>query len=157
MRNLIPIVDASKVVTIGLAAYSSSFIYAATPQEVCINPCQPHIVRSLDSTIIVDESIRRAIRFQALVSDWHQERGVTSSVGEMCSCPAYLSIVAMGPSALPLIIAKLREEGDDPDHWFVALYHITERINPIPEEDMGDMRMMAKAWLDWAESELDVR
>jgi hypothetical protein len=65
--------------------------------------------------------------------------------------------MAMGPPALPLIIGNLRAEGDNPDHWFVALHHITERANPVRDEDRGDMAMMAKAWLDWAETELDAR
>lgn len=98
---------------------------------------------------------QRSARFQTLRSQWHVERGASSSIEEMCTRPAYLSIIAMGPEALPLIIEQLRSEGDNPDHWFVALHHITKRIDPVPDEDKGDMSRMSKAWLDWAEREID--
>jgi len=61
----------------------------------------------------------------------------------------------MGQDALPSLIAQLRSEGEDPDHWFVALHHITG-TNPVPDEDRGDTVMMAKAWLDWADREGNV-
>lgn len=58
--------------------------------------------------------------------------------------------MAMGREALPYLLEQLRSEGDNPDHWFVALRYIT-RANPIPEEDLGDMEKMSSAWLTWAE------
>ena len=61
-------------------------------------------------------------------------------------------IIAMGETALPLIISQLKREGDDPDHWFVALEAITGK-DPIPEEAYGDTPIMAEAWLSWAEEE----
>jgi hypothetical protein len=73
----------------------------------------------------------------------------------MCGHPAYLSILAMGPDALPLIIGQLRSEGEDPDHWFVALHYITKGADPVPEEDKGDMARMSRAWLEWAGRETD--
>jgi hypothetical protein len=99
---------------------------------------------------------QRLLRFQTLLAQWHLERGPTSSIEEMCTRPAYLSIIAMGPEALPLIIGQLRSEGNNPDHWFVALHYIAKGTDPVPDEDKGDMVKMSKAWLDWAEREMDV-
>ena len=90
------------------------------------------------------------IVFEILAEDWHTERGITSSLSEMILCPAYLKIIAMGSKALPLILDRLRREGDDPDHWFTALTIITCQ-DPVPEDARGDTVQMAKAWLSWAE------
>jgi hypothetical protein len=86
--------------------------------------------------------------FQALVDSWHIERGATSSITEMSMCRSYQRIVGMGPSAVPLILARLAEEGDEPDHWFWALRAITG-ADPVPENARGDVVQMAQAWLHW--------
>jgi hypothetical protein len=90
-----------------------------------------------------------AALFQQLVSQWHRERGATSSITQMAMCPSYQQIVGMGDKAIPLILRQIENEGDDPDHWFWALQAIT-RANPVSEDSRGDMREMARAWLDWA-------
>jgi hypothetical protein len=112
----------------------------------------PVIVATTDQTVIVADNLQRAIRFQKLAAEWRAQRGVTSSIEQMCTRPAYLSIIAMGPDVLPLIITQLRSEGNDPDHWFVALHHITQGVDPAPDSDRGDMAKMAEAWLKWAEN-----
>jgi hypothetical protein len=90
-----------------------------------------------------------AVLFQQLVSQWHKERGATSSITQMAMCPSYQRIIGMGEKAIPLILRQIENEGDDPDHWFWALQAVT-RANPVSEDAQGDMREMAKAWLDWA-------
>ena len=90
------------------------------------------------------------LSFTRWVEQWHVERGITSSLSDMIACPSYLNIIAMGEKALPLILAQLRREGDDPDHWFAALEAITDE-DPVPEDAYGDTVKMAKAWLLWAE------
>jgi hypothetical protein len=90
-----------------------------------------------------------AALFQQLASQWHKERGATSSITQMAMCPSYQQIIGMGDKAIPLILRQIENEGDDPDHWFWALQAIT-RANPVPEDARGDMREMARAWLDWA-------
>jgi hypothetical protein len=92
-----------------------------------------------------------------LVAQWRLQRGATSSIEEMCTRPAYLSILAMGPDAIPLIVGQLKSEGNNPDHWFVALHHVSKGLNPVPNQDRGDMAKMSKAWLEWAEQGDDVR
>jgi len=94
------------------------------------------------------------LRFQDLVARWHKERGVTSSVEKMAMCPAYQTIIAMGPdSAIPLILRQLASEGDNPDHWFWALRFLAND-DPVSADDRGDMKRMAAAWLDWGRRNL---
>lgn len=66
--------------------------------------------------------------------------------------PAYQRIIGMGPDAVPLILAQLEAEGDDPDQWFWALRAITA-ANPVKPEDQGNTVKMAEAWLRWAKHE----
>jgi len=87
--------------------------------------------------------------FFSLLKQWHKERGITSSQSDIVNCASYRKIIGMGIGALPLILGQLKHEGDDPDHWFVALESITNE-DPIPESSYGDMAEMAKAWLSWA-------
>lgn len=94
--------------------------------------------------------VQDELRFYNLVQGWHSERGISSSISEIVGCRSYLAIIGMGEKAVPMIIAKLRDEGDDPDHWFVALEAITGQ-NPILEKDYGDTVKMASRWLAWAQ------
>lgn len=95
---------------------------------------------------VVDD---RAV-FQSLLQEWRSERGATSSVAKMVSCRSYLTIIGMGKSrAVQLILAQMESEGNDPDHWFWALQILTG-VNPVSEEDEGDLQAMARTWLDWA-------
>ena len=54
----------------------------------------------------------------------------------------------MGSAALPFIFSELERE---PDNWFWALKAITGE-DPVPEEHRGDVALMAKDWLAWAQS-----
>ena len=97
-------------------------------------------------------SFPEEVKFADLIRQWHDERSITSSLSEMIVCPSYLRIIAMGELALPLILAQLRNEHDDPDHWFAALEAITGQ-DPVPENAYGDTLKMADAWLLWAKEE----
>ena len=96
--------------------------------------------------VVVDE---RQL-FALYVEQWREERGITSSISDMVVCPSYLKIIALGEKALPMLLAQIEREGDDPDHWFAALEAITGQ-DPVPEDAYGDTVKMAKAWLLWAE------
>ena len=132
------------------------------PSELCFSdlreePCTPIIViggetgeYQIAMTIRNNVLIPDELKFCVLRDAWHTERGITSSPSEMAACPAYQKIIGMGIQALPLIFKQLRFEGDDPDHWFIALKTITCE-NPIPEDAYGNMVKMAEAWLSWAE------
>lgn len=100
----------------------------------------------------VDPATKKWVRFQTLVKQWRQERGVSSSITDAAILIPYQGIIGMGEDALPLIIAELKSEGDDPDQWFWALMAITGE-NPANPGDHGDYRAMAKAWIAWAEDQ----
>ena len=87
-------------------------------------------------------------RFAKLVVDWKKSKGPISSITAMAMMPAYQEIIGMGKPAVSLILSQLRSEGDQPDMWFWALKAITG-IDPVHEDDRGDMVAMAKAWLEW--------
>src|ERR1019366_4678716 len=93
--------------------------------------------------VISDEA-----QFQQLLSNWHAERGATSSVTEMAMCRSYLRIIAMGPKVISLIFAQMEREGEEPDMWFMALQMLTG-ADPITEEARGDFKAMADLWLHW--------
>jgi len=114
---------------------------------------KPLICCNAPEHLVVADALERSVRFQALKTQWHFQRGATSSIEEMCSRPAYLSIMAMGPDVLPLIIGQLKAEGNDPDHWFVALHHVSKGADPVPNQDKGNMIKMSQAWQEWAERE----
>lgn len=64
---------------------------------------------------------------------------------------AYQHIIGMGWDAVPLMLRELRDD-PDPDHWFSALEAITE-ADPVPEEQWGNIKAMAAAWVEWGERE----
>jgi hypothetical protein len=89
-------------------------------------------------------------KFKALVDQWHEERGSTSSTTKIVMCPSYQKIIGMGEKALPFIFGDMAENHNRPDHWFWALSMITG-ADPIPVEIYGQHRAMSKVWLSWAE------
>lgn len=97
------------------------------------------------------EKLDIANRFNALASQWKLERGISSSLSKIALCPAYQKIIGLGPDAVPLILQQVKDEGDHPDFWFWALESITHE-NPVREDDIGNFRAMAKAWLEWGRS-----
>ena len=101
---------------------------------------------------VADASSDKRFKFQDLVRQWRNQRGVTSSITEMAMLPPYQKIIGMGQDAIPLIIAQLKTEGDEPDHWFWALAAIAG-ANPVKSEDQGNTVKMAEAWLKWAEDQ----
>ena len=96
-------------------------------------------------------SVYDSLKFERLLEQWRTERDATRSVAQMVLCSSYQKIIGMGEAAIPFIIAQLKAEGDEPDHWFWALRVITE-VDPVADEDRGQIAKMAQSWLDWAES-----
>lgn len=86
-------------------------------------------------------------KFDVLVSTWSYNTAVSSSVREMVLDPSYQEIIGMGELAIPLILRELQKK---PDHWFWALRSITG-IDPVKEEDKGDVRKMTAIWLRWGQ------
>jgi hypothetical protein len=102
--------------------------------------------------LFTDSRVQAWVKFKSLVSQWRAERGATSSITKAAMCDAYQKIIGMGPDAIPLIIAQIRSEGDEPDQWFWALQVLTG-VDPVEDEDRGDFAKMAGAWIEWAETE----
>jgi len=98
---------------------------------------------------VIDENAAKWIKFQNLIRQWRDERGAMSSITGAAMLPSYQSIIGMGEEALPLILAQLKSERDEPDQWFWALRAITG-ANPVRPEDQGNFAKMAQAWLQWA-------
>ena len=86
-------------------------------------------------------------KFQELMARWKKDVRFLSDTNEVCSHPAYQEIIGLGIPVLSLILAELES---DPDHWFWALKAITG-VDPVPEEHLGDLQLMARDWLSWAE------
>ncbi len=84
-------------------------------------------------------------KFHGLRLTWQYDIKYSGFVAEMVLNPAYQEIIAMGKSAIPLILNELKKE---PHHWFWALSSITG-LNPILPEQRGKMQEMVKAWLAW--------
>jgi hypothetical protein len=96
------------------------------------------------------ESIRTAVEapeqhFRSLAEQWRRETGMFSSVSRMAMHIAYQRIIGMGARAIVPILLDLQQR---PDHWFWALNAITGE-NPVPQESAGNLREMAKAWIQW--------
>lgn len=94
---------------------------------------------------IIKSKAKTASDFQRLTLKWKSERRGSSSTATLAMHPAYQQIIGMGEDAVPLILADLQR---GVDHWFWALKAIT-RENPVPDEDRGNLKKMAAAWLDW--------
>lgn len=101
-------------------------------------------------TRVVDSKTENWLKFQRLVKKWKKQRGASSSITETIAMPAYQEIIGMGEKAVPLLLAQLRSEGDEPDQWFWALRAITGE-NPVKPEERGNFRKMSQAWLAWSE------
>jgi hypothetical protein len=84
-------------------------------------------------------------KFRRLADQWLDETQVVSSLTEIVLHPAYQQVIGMGEAAVPLI---MRELEDEPAPWFWALQSITGE-NPVPQEDAGQFRKMAAAWVNW--------
>lgn len=97
----------------------------------------------------LSSGINEEQEFDRLKSQWKSECVFLSSISDITSSESYQKIIELGDSVVPLILRELK---NDPDHWFVALYEITG-VNPISPEHAGNIQLMAKDWIDWAQRE----
>lgn len=136
-----PMGPSKKVV--GLKAKSKPiviFYSSTTEQGLVLRTQRP-------ARIVIDPKVREWLKFKALLSQWHEERGAMSSITEISNCPAYQAIIGMGETAITFILSQLKSEGEEPDQWFWALRAIT---GVFPgEECSGDYLKMAQWWLTW--------
>jgi hypothetical protein len=87
-------------------------------------------------------------QFNELARQWKQATAFSSSLTEMKEHPAYLQIIGLGKTAVPLILDELRRA---PDFWFAALKTLTGE-DPVKPADRGQVRRMAQAWLEWGQT-----
>src|SRR5690348_11973561 len=80
-----------------------------------------------------------AATFRDLADRWRRETATISSTDDLLNHPAYQSIMALGPSVVPLIHQELQTR---PDRWFTALRILTGE-NPISPRDRGKLDRMA--------------
>jgi hypothetical protein len=118
-------------------------------------PSMPSRILRIQPPAVVDFSadskVQTWLKFNALVAQWRAERGATSSITAMAMCDAYQKIIGLGPDAVPLIIAQMQSEADEPDQWFWALRVLTG-VDPVADEDRGDFLKMSQSWISWAEN-----
>jgi hypothetical protein len=81
--------------------------------------------------------------FQELADEWKRDTRYESSTTKLVTHRAYQRIIGMGPSAIPLILADLR---DRPRQWFWALSAIT---GEDPAEAEESSSAAAEKWLAW--------
>ncbi len=86
-----------------------------------------------------------ARRFRALASEWQSATRFLASPSAAAAHPAYRSVIALGPDAVPLILAEL---ADVPEPWFAALRELTG-ADPVPPADRGHPADAAAHWLAW--------
>lgn len=93
-------------------------------------------------------SLDTAEVFRKLVDEWKRETAHQSFVSQRVKHPAYLRIVGMGRSIVPLILKELERESD---HWFYALVFLTGE-NPVPNNFTGTIVDASDLWIRWGRS-----
>jgi hypothetical protein len=156
-RPLYYIADKTEVGIAMTAVLLTTSIVANLGRQPIVSYSSPQMppisfVSSVSPTVCVfDSDFAGWLKFQRLAKEWREERGAMSSITQMSALPAYQKIIGMGETAIPLILAQLRLEGDEPDQWFWALRALTE-ANPVSPRDQGNFQRMTQAWLRWGES-----
>lgn len=103
-----------------------------------------HSLRSAIEPAFVRFPFSGSALFDSLVAQWREDAVYESMTHRVAMLPAYQAMVGMGSHAVPLILARLK---DDPSpHWFWALRAIT-REDPAASEDT--VRGAVNAWLRW--------
>jgi|SRR5579863_4365593 len=95
------------------------------------------------SRVQVEESTE--LIFRALADQWRKDTRFLSATDDMVLHPAYQNIIGMGPDVIPLLLRELQTR---PGQWFWALRSIA-REDPVQEADVGNIRRMTEAWLNW--------
>ena len=91
-----------------------------------------------------------ADRFLRLSNEWKRDTGHLSLISQIAAHPSYQSIVAMGDSAIPLILRDLETE---PNHWFSALSELVDEGPEIPAHDRGNIVAVSEAWIEWRKAQ----
>jgi len=98
-----------------------------------------------DMSTIAAPTPALATRFRVLADEWQAATRFVAAPSAASEHPAYRAIVALGPAAVPLILADLAVA---PEPWFAALRELTG-TDPVPPADVGRPRVAAEHWLAW--------
>ena len=98
-------------------------------------------------TLLRHRAEQYRVEFEALSKRWQRDTKHLSLVSRKISHPAFLRIVGIGESVIPLLLEALR---DRPAHWFVAL-RATANVDPVPEN--ANPSEARRAWLQWGRSQ----
>lgn len=103
----------------------------------------------IGASIYVKTSYVKSLKYQfdTLKSIWLNETLFSSSTTEINNNRAYRAIIDLGRDVIPFIIDDLRIMDN---HWFYAL-EILAGVNPVKNENIGNIPAMKKDWLQWAE------
>jgi hypothetical protein len=96
------------------------------------------------------------LEFQKYAEAWKQSRPrATSSAMLLAADENYFRIINMSKRAIPCLLKQLQLElaAGSPDHWFIALWIVTDLTNPVPPESRGKLKEMAKAWIEWGKQQ----
>ena len=104
--------------------------------------------RWLESALKRENADELKARFSTLADRWHKETDMLASPTKITRHPAYLEIIGMGESTIPMILKDLRARGGD---WYAALRSLT-KASPVPPDARGDVQRMTEVWVAWAKA-----
>lgn len=135
------------VAAVGAAGGSAGIgLLAGVTAGVLAHKATKHVTLSAVSRFVVDAARDMADRaqFELLADAWYADTMVSSSSTEMYGHDAYRQIIAMGETAVPLILAEMRVGHL---HWGAALTEIT---GEAPDAKARSPKAATEAWLAWA-------
>lgn len=84
-------------------------------------------------------------KFLKLKTAWQNEIQFESNGRKIVTSYSYLRIVGMGDVAVDYIIRDLKENGDE---WWDYALHLITGVNPVKEENAGNLKEICKDWLE---------
>jgi hypothetical protein len=84
-------------------------------------------------------------KFCKLRDEWREDMMFVSSTTERMIHPAYLKIIEMGPTVIPLLLKDMQQNYE---HWFHALQVLTGG-DPTDPDHPGNIMLLTEAWVKW--------
>ena len=114
-------------------------------EQIQVRYQENNFVVKISQESALTEQLFTQLKFQLLAEKWKEESKYLAFTKDRVQLPNYQAIIAMGKTALPLILDDMRHQ---PQHWFVALKAITGE-NPVQLEHRGNIQSMTNDWLLW--------
>jgi hypothetical protein len=109
---------------------------------------EPDLLARSSPRLLRLEAEQKHPEFATLAERWRRETQFSSSSEDRVLHNAYQSIIAMGVSAVPLVLKELQSRRG---HWFWALHFMTGCVDPVPEG--ANVDAARDAWLTWGRQE----